>query len=146
MADAKAPTAPPGLDAPGRRLWRDVLAEFELSAAELAVLETACRALDRMRAAEKMIAVEGITTPGRWGAQPHPAVIISRDAAAAMRAAVKQLRIEVEADDGKVARPGPRPQTKIRERKAAIAARRAQGTRPRPRVVENNWPEAVEGA
>jgi hypothetical protein len=122
----KLPSAPPGLDAPGRNLWRDVLTEFELSSAEHAVLETACRALDRVRAAEKIIVAEGLTTPGRWGAQQHPAVIISRDAAAAMRAALKQIRAELDSEDAKVSRPGPRPQTKIRAQKKAIAESKAR--------------------
>lgn len=41
-----AERAPKGLQAAGRRLWRDVTARFELDAPELAVLTAACRTAD----------------------------------------------------------------------------------------------------
>jgi phage terminase small subunit len=125
MAENKAPAAPPGLEGPGRKLWKDVLADYELSPAEMSVLEVACRALDRMRAAEKVLAAEGLTVSGRWGPQPHPLILVARDAGTQLRAAIKQLKVELDADDGRINRPGPRPSTRIKERKSAIAARRA---------------------
>jgi phage terminase small subunit len=124
MADFKAPAAPPGLDGPGRALWKAVLGDYELSPAEMAVLEVACRALDRVRAAEKVLAEDGLTVSGRWGPQPHPLILVARDAGTQLRAAIKQLGVALD-DDEKIARPGPRPSTRIKERKATIAARRA---------------------
>ena len=124
MVDFKAPAAPPGLDAPGKQLWRDVLGGYELSPAEMSVLEVACRALDRMRAAEKVLAADGLTVGGRWGPQPHPLILVARDAGTQLRAAIKQLGVAFD-DDEKIARPGPRPSTRIKAQKAAIAARRA---------------------
>ena len=40
--------APPGLGAPGRRLWRDVMAAYVLDPAEVALLAAACRTVDEL--------------------------------------------------------------------------------------------------
>ena len=45
----KPPQAPKGLGAAGRRLWRQVVADFELGAGERELLEQACRVLDIIR-------------------------------------------------------------------------------------------------
>jgi hypothetical protein len=60
--------APPrGLSARSRRLWRAVLAEFELSDAELAVLREALVSLDRADAAAAVVVAEGVLTRDRYG-------------------------------------------------------------------------------
>ena len=59
----------------GRRFWKSVLAEFELSASEIELLSEACRTLDELDALRIAIATEGTTVPGSTG-QPraHPAL------------------------------------------------------------------------
>jgi hypothetical protein len=47
--------APPGLEARGRRLWRDSLAQWSLSPAHLVLLEEACRAVDRLELLDSII-------------------------------------------------------------------------------------------
>jgi hypothetical protein len=57
-ADPTAP--PPGLDATGLKLWREVVASYEFSdAASLTILEQAARALDRAARCAAEIAKDG---------------------------------------------------------------------------------------
>lgn len=48
MPESKTPSAPKGLAATGRRLWRAILADYELEQHELLVLTEACRVADRL--------------------------------------------------------------------------------------------------
>ena len=70
MSVAKAsmslPRAPAGTGAAGRRLWRSVLAEFELSGADLVLLAQAARCADRIAALETD-AGDRLTAPGAAG-------------------------------------------------------------------------------
>ena len=66
------PPAPQRLGTHGRRLWRDVLAEYELSAPELALLEVAGHAVDRQLEAEALIDKEGLTIDGRFECRDSP--------------------------------------------------------------------------
>jgi hypothetical protein len=52
-----APKAPAGLDARGRKLWREVLAGYDLEdkPAELAMLEEACRIADRLERLDELL-------------------------------------------------------------------------------------------
>ena len=44
----KTPTAPAGLAAGGRKLWRSIVTEHDLAPAQLVQLTEACRAKDRL--------------------------------------------------------------------------------------------------
>ena len=85
-AEPLRPRAPAGLGAAGRRLWRDVTAEFDPRGDELRILEEACREVDLIVRAEAELAaapsllVAGQPRPGRCapaaggaGAAPQPA-------------------------------------------------------------------------
>jgi Phage terminase, small subunit. len=101
----------------GRRLWRSVLSEYDLSSPELALLEVAAHAVDRQLEAEAMIDKEGLTIEGRFGQKAHPAVGIARDAGALLARCLRQLRVEL-GDEPVQRRPGfrakPGPKTKLR--------------------------------
>jgi P27 family predicted phage terminase small subunit len=56
--------APKDLQAPGRALWRDVLAEFELNSAELALLYQLCQTVDELAAMKSDLAEMGMVTMG----------------------------------------------------------------------------------
>jgi hypothetical protein len=58
--------APSGTGPAGRRLWRDVLAEFELTGADLVLLGQAARTADRIAALEAQ-AGDRLTQPGARG-------------------------------------------------------------------------------
>ena len=63
---------PSGLGKAGRALWRSVLADYELSAAELAVLRRACVTADYLDRIDAALS-EGLTAEGSLGQpRPHP--------------------------------------------------------------------------
>jgi P27 family predicted phage terminase small subunit len=84
----------------GRALYQAVLTDYEIGdAAGLALLTTACEALDRMREAQDEIAAHGaVIQPGRRGGIPraNPAVRIEHDATVRFMAAMRALRLDVE--------------------------------------------------
>lgn len=106
-----APKAPDGLHDAGRALWRSVLAEYELSRAELHVLELACQAADRGAQAHAEVERLGITVEGRYGPRLNPAVPILRDAQAAVVANLRALGVVNPAEPPPYDphRPGPKP-------------------------------------
>src|SRR5687768_5906218 len=89
---------PPQLSAEGRKLWKDLQQEYGITdSGGLLILSAACEAFDRMRAAQKLIQGEGMTTTDRFGqSKPHPAVVIERDSRGQMLSALKQLNLDVE--------------------------------------------------
>jgi P27 family predicted phage terminase small subunit len=64
MADVRRRSAPKGLKAAGKALWREVLAEFEPNAAELALLEQLCLTVDELAAMQADLAEMGMVVMG----------------------------------------------------------------------------------
>jgi hypothetical protein len=62
------PRPPAGTGPEGRRLWRSVLAEFDLNGPELTVLRQAVRAADRCEGLAAELAETGLTTRTAHGA------------------------------------------------------------------------------
>ena len=76
----RRPVAPEGLDAAGKRLWRAVLADYDLSAAELETLRQACRTVDVLARIDAVLAVEDMVAEGSMGqARPHPLLLAASD-------------------------------------------------------------------
>jgi len=79
----------------GTELRRQLLDEFPLeSSAQLALLDCACCALDQARAAEAIIAKEGLIALGARGPVPHPAVQICKDSRHRLMRALRQLDLD----------------------------------------------------
>ena len=79
--------------------WRDKLRgayELEDAAGQL-YLQLAAESFDLMRSAEKILDREGLTVKDRFG-QPkaNPAVLVQRDARAALLRALRALNLDVE--------------------------------------------------
>ena len=93
------PTAPPkSLSAESRKLWRSVLADYDLERRHEAALLTALEALGRMRQAQALLDTDGLTTTDRYGgAKAHPAVTIERDSRTAFLRAMRELGLDLEA-------------------------------------------------
>lgn len=100
------PKPPVGLSAEARRWWHTVLDGWDLDESGLLVLETALRALDKVREAEAHIKEHGLLIKDRWGQwKPNPAAVILRDSRSGMLQAWKALNLDVEPPFGKPGRP-----------------------------------------
>ena len=118
MATDDFPRPPKGLSARGRRLWRAVVAEYELSSAELEVLGSALALLDRAESAATIVRAEGLITKDRYGSpKPHPAVDVECRCRATASRLIQQLGVKL------VEAPVPRRGTKSGP-KVATALRR----------------------
>lgn len=79
----------------GSELRRQLLDEFRLeSGNQLALLDTACAALDQAIAAEALTAREGLVVRGARGPVPHPAVHIGQQARHRLMRALRALDLE----------------------------------------------------
>ncbi|RJQ72238.1 MAG: phage terminase small subunit P27 family [Desulfobacteraceae bacterium] len=103
---------PKHLKADGRSLWRRLLAEFEIEDSHgLALLQSACEALDRQKEAAAEIERHGllITNPSTGAVKANPAATIERDARASMLHALRALNLDTEDVEKPFARPGRPP-------------------------------------
>ena len=70
---APLPRSPAGLGLRGKRLWKAILADFELGTTETEVLTLACRTLDRITALEEELKGAPAMVEGSQGQpRPHP--------------------------------------------------------------------------
>jgi P27 family predicted phage terminase small subunit len=60
-------SAPSNLKAPGKALWRSILAQFELNAAEFALLHQLCCTIDEITDIQKSLAGSGPLVTGSMG-------------------------------------------------------------------------------
>lgn len=65
---------PAGLKAPGAKLWESTLEQYELSDAELAILEEACRCRDRIKQLDRVLDEQGVMAESSQGIRVHPAL------------------------------------------------------------------------
>ena len=74
----KRPPVPDGLAVAGRRLWREILAVYDLSPAELAILAQACRTADLLTRLDAELDGAGLMAEGSAGQpRPHPLLAAS---------------------------------------------------------------------
>lgn len=89
---ATKPAPPRDLSTRGRRFWRDVIGDFELTGAERHLLHEACRSLDRLDALEALVVTEGQTVIGSTGQTVlHPGIAEARQQRLVLGRLVKQL-------------------------------------------------------
>ena len=91
------PGAPRHLSTESRRLWRTVVAEYELAGHHLALLERACEALDRLKEARAAIKADGAYVPGRFGVRAHPALAVEATSRIAFARIVRELGLDIDA-------------------------------------------------
>jgi P27 family predicted phage terminase small subunit len=91
----KAPKPPAHLGDAGRKLWREVLADYDIAdAAGRELLAVACAASDRLRAAQKAIAEHGELVIDRYGAPKlNPACSLEKESRAGLIAALKSIGV-----------------------------------------------------
>ena len=100
------PTPPEGLRASGRRLWSDVLTEFELSEHETAVLREACRTADSLDDLQARVDDDGVMSQSSQGVRVHPALVELRQQRITLARLFAALHLPVgDEDDAKVRAP-----------------------------------------
>jgi hypothetical protein len=105
--------APVGLTPRSKALWRAVVGEFELSAAELEILLNALKCSDRADEAAKALAHDGLVMTDRYGsAKAHPMIDVESRNRALFARFIAQLGVKatIETVRRSGAKPGPRPQ------------------------------------
>lgn len=95
LAPSNAPVA---LSAEARKWWDRIVAEYGLEdEAGKLLLQVSMEAFDRMRAAQKAIAEDGMIARGsKRQPRAHPLLAVERDARAQMLAALKMLNLDIE--------------------------------------------------
>ena len=67
MSDINRPRAPKGLGPAGRRFWKAILADYDLSAGEVELLRQACRVVNLVDRADEALAADNLVVPGSRG-------------------------------------------------------------------------------
>jgi hypothetical protein len=94
------PKPPEGLRAGGRKLWRAVLADFELAEHEQLMLREACFTADLCEALQALIAAQGPTVTNHLGGvKMHPALAELRQQRLALARLVVCLRVPLGDED-----------------------------------------------
>lgn len=96
VVDIRAARAPAGLSSEARKLWQDVIDDFEIDdAGGLAVLRQLCEALDRLRQCQAAITKEGVTVKGYRGQpRPHPLLKTEAECRRQMLACYRALNLD----------------------------------------------------
>jgi hypothetical protein len=91
-AGPELPRTPKAYTREARGFWEGVVREWDLDVSALALLDNACRALMRVREAQKILAREGVVIKDRYGqSRPHPAAMIEQTAMATMLRHIRAL-------------------------------------------------------
>jgi phage terminase small subunit len=94
---SKLPRPPANLREDGTRLWKSVVAEYDLPPEALHILTLACESADRYGDARRALDVNGTTYKDRFGQiKPRPEVFIERDSRAAVARCLAQLKLDLE--------------------------------------------------
>jgi P27 family predicted phage terminase small subunit len=101
---------PQKLSVEARGLWQKLAKEYQIEdQGGLAVLQVACEALDRLRAAQAGIKKDGMTFTDRFGqVRINPLTSVERDSRAQYLQALKALNLDLEPLKDRPGRPGGR--------------------------------------
>lgn len=102
------PAAPKGAGPAGRRLWRSIVADFDLAEHELSLLRRAVHIADVCADLERIVADEGLIIRAQSGdLRTHPAAVELRQQSILLARLVVALRVPLgEQDDTAGAVPG----------------------------------------
>jgi hypothetical protein len=114
MGDPKIAPPPAGTRASGRRLWRDVLGEYELEEHELALLREMTRTVDQLDQLHAIVERDGmlLTGPG-LAPKVHPAVVEARQLRIALARLAAALRLPAGDEDSDAKAGMRRPQRRV---------------------------------
>lgn len=107
MTTPKIPRPPAGAGAPGRRLWRAVLSDFQLEEHELALLVEAVRTVTLLEVLDARVRADGALIEGPQGLRAHPAAVEARQQRIVLARLLAALRVPLgeEGDVQASARP-----------------------------------------
>jgi P27 family predicted phage terminase small subunit len=94
LVEKRLPPAPSGLKGRGHGLWRRIVADYDLSPADLEVLGEACKVANVCDDLDQVLARDGLTVLGSKG-QPrtHPALTELRGQRGQLSMLLAQLRL-----------------------------------------------------
>lgn len=97
----RGPKPPDHLGTESKALWRKLNADYDFGPHDLARLQCACEAYDRMTQARKTLAELGTTyEDARWKTpKARPEVAIERDSRLAFLRALRELGLDLEQDE-----------------------------------------------
>lgn len=103
----RAPRSPGSLKAEGKRLWRDVVGDYDLDEHELALLRAACRTVDRLEDVAVALETSELTANNARGdLVAHPLLVEQRMQGIALARLLASLRLPTGDDaDGELSRP-----------------------------------------
>ena len=121
-----APAAPKGTGPGGRRLWRAVLADFDLEDAEVVLLGEAVRTVDTLDRLAAVVASAGDVIEGKEGPRVHPALVEARQ----LRIVLARLNAALRLPDDPAASDGRTPRNPQRRTgsRGVYAIRGTRGT------------------
>jgi hypothetical protein len=110
------PRAPEGLASAGRALWRKILAVYELSPPELALLAQACKTVDVLSRIDRELAGAGLVVKGSTGQQrAHPLLASRADQARTLEILIRGMALPMPGEaEGR--RRSPAQQAAVMER------------------------------
>ncbi|MER7459217.1 hypothetical protein [Micromonospora sp. NPDC126480] len=95
-----APAAPRGLGTAGRRLWKAVVEEFDLTEQELALLRQAARTADLCDRLQAVVDEEGPMVAAKDdGTRAHPALVELRQQRITLARLLVALRVPIGEDE-----------------------------------------------
>jgi hypothetical protein len=78
MGNGTVPRPPDGLQTSGRRLWRSIMADYELEQHERELLRQACRTADLLDDLQAVLDRDGPMADSSQGIRAHPAATEAR--------------------------------------------------------------------
>ena len=103
----RIPAAPKGVGTQGKKLWREVLSEHELSQAELSILTAACRCITTLeRIAEELESGALTSLNARGDLVSSPLVVEQRQQSATLTRLIASLRLPEDNSDDRPQRRG----------------------------------------
>jgi hypothetical protein len=109
----RRPKPPESLGPAGGMFWKGVLADYDLSVAELAILGRACRTLDVLTQIDTAIADDGVTVEGSVGqVRAHPLLRSLVDLETVLDAQLRTMALPLTGED----------EGQVRSRAAVVAA------------------------
>ncbi len=98
---------PKGSKTAGRRLWKSVTDDYDLSGAELEILRSAVRVADALDDLAAIVVLEGVIEPGVVG-RAHPALVEHRQQSIALARLLSALRLPDSAESARLQHRGTR--------------------------------------